>query len=57
MVREENDPDTLQLLDELNLVWVQRWRKIINKNKSPKTELSLILIPTEEEKQVKRSKL
>jgi hypothetical protein len=53
MVREENDPDTLQLLDELNLDWAQRWHKITNKNKSPKTELSLILIPTEEEKQVR----
>ncbi len=57
MVREENDPDTLQLLDELNIDWAQRWRKITNKSKSPKTELSLILIPTEEEKQVKSNKL
>ena len=31
---EENDPDTLQLLDELNIEWVKDWRKAINK-KSP----------------------
>lgn len=24
---EENDPDILQLLDELNVKWVARWRQ------------------------------
>lgn len=26
---EENDPDTLQLLDELDVEWVRRWKTLL----------------------------
>ena len=34
MNREENDPDTLQLLDELDTDWVKLWRTSTNKKKT-----------------------
>jgi len=40
MSEEENDPDTLQLLDELNVDWVRRWRKKVNKKTSITNELT-----------------
>lgn len=36
MNREENDPDTLQLQDELDADWVKLWRRATNK-KRPNT--------------------
>jgi len=29
---EENDPDTLQMLDEADLEWVMLWKVATNKN-------------------------
>jgi hypothetical protein len=42
MLSAENDPDTLQLLDELDSDWVNLWRKAINKNKSFKATRLLL---------------
>ena len=42
---EENDPDTLQLLDELDADWVKLWRRATNKKKSVTNELTFNVIP------------
>jgi hypothetical protein len=44
---KEEDPDTLQLLDELNTDWVKAWCKIVNKMKSAATGLTFIVPPLE----------
>ena len=41
---EENDPDTLQLLDELDTDWVKLWRRATNKKKSTTNELTFNVI-------------
>ena len=41
---EENDPDTLQLLDELDPEWVKLWRKATNQKKSTTEEPTFIVI-------------
>lgn len=38
-LREENDPDILQLLDQMNSDWVRLWRKKVNKKISIVREL------------------
>ena len=42
---EENDPDTLQLLDESDPDWVKPWHKATTKKKSITNELTLNVIP------------
>ena len=39
---EENDPDTLQMLDEVDLEWVMLWKNSTNKNEEmhPKMEVT-----------------
>jgi len=49
---EENDPDTLQLLDELNSDWVKRWCEVTNRKKIPKKKeitFEVILTPKKKE--------
>jgi hypothetical protein len=43
---ENNDPDTLQLKDELDSEWVNLWHKA-TKKKPTKTQLILDCIPSE----------
>ena len=47
MSLEENDPDTLQLLDESDPDWVKLWRRAQNKNKSTTMDLKFSVIPTQ----------
>ena len=46
MSLEENDPDTLQLLDESDPDWVKLWHRAQNKNKSATMDLKFSVIPT-----------
>jgi hypothetical protein len=41
---EDNDPDTLQLLGELDSDWVECWRKAANKKRSAERKLSFKVI-------------
>ena len=41
---EKTDPDTLQLLDELNVNWVRQWRKKTKEMLSNNKELTFIVI-------------
>jgi len=43
---EENDPDTLQLRDEMDSEWVELWRRCKNKEKSITIELTSDFILT-----------
>lgn len=43
---EENDPDTLQLQDELDTVWVKLWRRTTIKKKPATKELLFNVIVT-----------
>jgi hypothetical protein len=45
MTPEENDPDTLQLLDELDADWVRFWRSVADKKKLEE-ELILFVLRT-----------
>lgn len=49
---EENDPDILQLLDELDKEWVKLWRKTARKKKSSAKDITFIVIPPEKEIQI-----
>ena len=42
---EDNDPDTLQLRDELDTEWVKLWRRATNKKRSNIKELTFDVIP------------
>ena len=44
---KENDPDTLQILDELDEEWVEHWLAATNK-KNTETNLTTIVYPQEE---------
>jgi hypothetical protein len=44
---EETDPDILQLFDELNEEWVERWRNGIKETKKQSSDLTLIVFPQE----------
>lgn len=46
---EENDPDTLQLLDEMNYEWVSGWRKKVNKKNAADSGLTFIVAIPEKE--------
>jgi hypothetical protein len=48
---EENDPDTLQLLDELDTDWVKLWRRATNKKKATTKELTFNVIRPQKEVQ------
>jgi hypothetical protein len=50
-LHEETDPDTLQLLDELNGVWAKRWRNISNEHEELSNDLTFIVMPEEEGKE------
>ena len=44
MNAKENDPDTLQLLDELDEKWVKQWRRATTKkNKTNELKLTVFL--------------
>jgi hypothetical protein len=44
MNTQENDPDTLQLLDELNEKWVKQWRRAATKRaKTNELKLTVFL--------------
>jgi hypothetical protein len=45
---KENDPDTLQILDELDEEWVKSWRKAASKKNSATSTLA-IFVNTEKE--------
>ena len=47
MTTEENDQDTLQLLDETDHDWVKRWRNAANGNKQAESESTFIVLPHE----------
>lgn len=38
-VNEENDPDTLQMNDELNEAWINSWKKTLDSANSPGVSL------------------
>jgi hypothetical protein len=44
---KENDPDTLQILDESDEKWVRHWRKTISKKSVHMKELTMF-IPSKE---------
>jgi len=44
---KENDPDTLQILDEQNEEWTKRWRKATSQDTSQTTGLTIIVPPQE----------
>ena len=44
MVSEDNDPDTLQLRDELDADWVNRWCNAANKKKSTTKKITMNVI-------------
>jgi len=46
----EDDPDTLQLLDELNKDWAKRWRKA-TKQESKSNGTTYVVPPMNEPKQ------
>jgi hypothetical protein len=46
MNQNENDPDTLQLLDESDDKWVRRWRRVLAK-KTEQTDFLTIICPLE----------
>ena len=48
MNTEENDPDTLQILDELDEKWVRLWRKATSKEATQAIELTTIVFSPEE---------
>jgi hypothetical protein len=43
----ENDPDTLQIQDELDEKWLRNWRKAISKRNSRKNGLTVMVSPQE----------
>lgn len=47
MNTEDNDPDTLQLLDEQSEKWVRNWRKAARKKTAPAKGLTII-VPSHE---------
>jgi hypothetical protein len=46
MDAQENDPDTLQLLDESDIEWIRLWRKAALKDKTAIT-LEYFVLPQE----------
>ena len=46
MELQNNDPDTLQLKDELDADWVKLWRKATNKKNTTKKQITFAAIPT-----------
>jgi hypothetical protein len=48
MTPEENDPDTLQLLDELDADWVRRWQIAANKKKPAENESTFSVLLQED---------
>ena len=48
MNTKENDPDTLQIRDELDEQWTKRWRKATSKA-IPQTKGVTIIVPPQEE--------
>jgi hypothetical protein len=46
----EDDPDTLQLLDELDKDWVKRWRKA-TKQEAESNDITYVVPPMNEPKQ------
>ena len=49
---KDNDPDTLQLSDELDTEWVKLWRRATKKKKSAQKELTLNITLAEKEIQL-----
>ena len=45
MITEENDPDTLQLRDELDFKWVKLWRNAAEKGNCAETLTFGVLQP------------
>jgi hypothetical protein len=45
MNRKENDPDTLQLRDEMDPEWVDLWHKATTKKKPTKKQVTSIVNP------------
>ena len=43
MKTQENDPDTLQVLDELDKEWVGQWLKATRKKRIEKNELTITI--------------
>ena len=43
MDTEENDPDTLQILDETEKEWVSQWQSIVKRKKQSDNALTFIL--------------
>jgi hypothetical protein len=56
MKYEENDPETLQLQDELNTEWVKQWNKATKKKNAHQIDLTIGIIVTKKEGQ-RNSKL
>jgi hypothetical protein len=46
---KENDPDTLQLLDELDPEWVNLWHENNNKKEPTTKQLTFDVIPPKKE--------
>jgi hypothetical protein len=46
MNQDENDPDSLQLNDELDVEWVNLWYKSVNKKNTTKKQITFAIIPT-----------
>lgn len=47
MNKQEEDPDTLQILDEANKEWVKLWKKPQIKLANPSKKITFAIIPTE----------
>ena len=44
MNRKENDPDALQLQDELDTDWVKLWRRATNKKRPEPNEITFDVV-------------
>jgi len=48
VAKKENDPDILQLQDELDTEWVRSWRMKTSNEKQTAEEFTIAVIPKEE---------
>jgi len=55
MDSEDNDPDTLQLKDELDTEWVKRWHNATNKKRSAPNEITInVILPKKKPQRVSK---
>ena len=56
MTTNENDPDTLQILDELEIDWVKLWKRAANQKKLVEYDLTLITPKLEKSVVIERAR-